>query len=433
MSVHYTAMDRPLSEILTDLPDGVDRLTLCGPYGTTAWLRAYLAEGERGGFEVEARRVKSDGTLHAQATGYGRRVRLTSFAEWAGLTPVAPLMARNLLASLCDLLRGAWGWAGPLPLVTPAALGQQLWRMTGGEEFAPLDAETQALIRHHSGANRQEVLTLLGLTTVPGVAYWDMRFAYGILCEHLPVGPAERLTGEPALGRVLDGLPGRSRVCYRVPRDWTHVGLLMTKHPSGGWWFPSEAGWEGETWADNSLLRQAVANGWQIAGVEGIALSEGLPCDTWARRLVRLYERERDERLRRMVRKVLICTVGSFQGRSLKRDRLIDAGDDLGPVVFEEAAGPGSSAAHPEWCAAVWDRVRYRLNRAMLAFPREELLGCYGDCLWTTRGQGLEDRGKIGDFRLKGLLSGDIRAPHSLSQLHALSKSAESAFRAREG
>ena len=156
-------------------------------------------------------------------------------------------------------------------------------------------------------------------------------------------------------------------------------------------------------------------------------MTEGRPLNTWSRRLIRVmadYESRGDAAGARAVRAILLQSIGDLHGRGRAALRVFRHADG---TREEKAFAPwsrGGPLSHPEWSAAIWARCRYRLAKALLSVPRETLLGCCVDALYLTADPGWAETGKVGEFRVKGRLSGPLPAPRTLSDLHRLADEA---------
>jgi hypothetical protein len=420
MSVVYGTLSVPLAETLARCRAG-DRVLLCGPYLPASAYREWLSDC--GDWQPRISKARSSGACEASYTRGSDRVRVTSAATWFGDEPLSPEQVRRRLNELVASLNRAFKREGRLPLVSPAVTGLTLWREMAEETYPPLSEEHQTLIRSTCGQGREEVLCPNHTETIPGFCYLDMRLAYGAFAENLPVGPAVRDTGSdvPAVGRV--------RVRFVIPRGWAHVGLLPAKaarrrltdfSPA----FPAQPGAAWEAWVDAREARLALQAGWEVRVLERLVMTEGKPLNTWARRLIALYERAAVPALARAYRAILLQSIGDLHGRGRTTERLLrfpGGGESVMPLPQARRA---ERLSHPEWTAAIWARCRYRLAAHMLTVPRETLLGCCVDAAYLTTNPGWAETGKPGGWRLKGALAGPLPAPKTLNDLHALSDQA---------
>jgi hypothetical protein len=424
--VEYRAcLPDPLPFILASLPEDTSRLVLCGPYpGEANRWRRYLSDVPPG-WQAKVKVARSNGACDAYLYAPdGRRVRVTSTAVWFGPEPLAPNVAQRLFARLQYHLKHEFHREENVPLVTPAVAGMALWRPSAGE-WPELPDDLQEKIRTTSGQARRELLTVPELQEIRGFQAWDMRFAYADFCERLPVGPAE-LEQTTDLERLP--MVGRARVDFRPSRDWAHVGILPSKEYGVGLYFPTDYRWH-TGWCDTREARLALSQGWEVRPRAVLRMQEGRPLDTWSRRLKRLWawfgEESRSVELQGAVRRILLATLGDFQGRGRLELRTMPTVRGTRVEVELEQGRAKERPSHPEWSAAIWARCRYRLARHMLTLPREIILGCHTDCIYLADDPGWGNGAAIGQLRLKGALFCSGPAPHTSGELDALKAAAD--------
>ncbi len=428
MSWHFADCTTPIAETL-QAAGTAGRIVLTGPYPEAATFRSWL-QAVPDEWEVTVRKAQSKGRCEARYRhASGRELRVTSAAVWFGAQPLAPALAQQQLRRLASRLNREFRREGTLPLVSPAVCGLTLWREEAEEVFPPLPEEQQTLIRATSGQGREELLWGKWpgherdpfVPALPGFHYWDMRLAYASVCENLPVGPAIHDNG----GEVP--LVGRVRVMAWPPLlEWDHIGLLPLKtagalRPS----FPTET-FIG--WCDAREARLAVANGWGVRVLERLVMQEGRPLNTWSRRLLRVlaeYDAAGEKGMARACRAILLQSIGDLHGRGRALEQVLRSRAGVTAVREVRQGRRAERLSHPEWTAAIWARVRYRLAKAMLEVPRADLVGCYVDCIYTAQRPPWPDRVKLGALRRKGSLLGPLPAPKTLGDLHTLAHQAE--------
>lgn len=359
------------------------------------------------------------------------------FNEEAG--PLECEYAMNRLAvMLADSFRGA------VPLATPAMTGLDLWDRTVKYEYAPIPEDVRMLIHGTTGQGRIQICPPTR-ETIPALYHLDARLAYGAIGgDTLPVLFLEHDYSD----EFLDYRPARYRIHFRVPRGWHHVGIFGVRTDEGGWRYPDQPGEEGSCWAEGCEVMLALRQGWGVAIRERLIFSTAnqRPLDTWRLKLIAMRDGT-GGLIDGALRSILLHGIGAFARRERAEVRLV-ANDDVdqwvqrstddGEVVGEQLVGdtwhikvrrPLSSWSarytHPEWSAHVWARMRCRVlsgpnGTGVLNLPRENVLAIETDGLYLTEDPGWTDRGKPGDFRIKGYAGGPISTPRSWGDLHSL-------------
>lgn len=382
--------------------------------------------------------------------------------NWLG-EGAEPEAAQLAISTLDDCFRRGYG--KPLGR-TPGMTGALAWKRTSGQGWEPLPVEQQALLQDTTGQGRFEACPVV--ETLPGLVCLDLRLAYAASAISIKGGRAWRYEKRPAGGWAETGqkwcLPGfrdydpaRYLVRFRVPGDWSHVGILPA-HGKGGWKWPSAPGEEAEDWADSREISLAVDCGWQVEIIERfICEPEGKyyaqPLRAWAERLLRIRERlmegageETRPLYKRAIRNVILQSIGIFAVRPKVETRQVGSREDLsehelaeetyrelpdGTIEFEDyAASPRvAPLLHREFAAAVWADTRVRLlkqNAAIggakvttgaLLLPREQVVGFGLDCVYTTHNPSWPDDDREGRFRVKEYLPGPLPAPRNRVEL----------------
>lgn len=430
---------------------GCRTVYLCGPRPAEGWRAwAYTGLGERWDGDGHYLEAAAAPVLRYRSRLTGEPIELYAASQWFGDVGAADTaLAASAWRYLGELVHRTF--AGGTLLATPATTGRDLFLRTiqHGREWPVLSADTQELIREHSGQGRVEVLTPAA-EELPGLVEYDGRLMYAALCAELPAGEPTRDTVPEFAGYQR----GRYLVRVTVPRDWgERFGLLGVKDgPSGGWRYPRGAGEVFTTWVDGAELALALQAGWYCRILERLLfppLRGTGPLDTWAAKLVRLRDaaraggRPEGELVARAVRALLLHGIGAFQGRPhlvthhlpLERAAEVPASAvaprvDGDQVIWGEETGQRWAAlAHPEWCAAVWARARVRLLRGplgsgVLQRSAGEVVGFRTDAVYLTHRQGWEDDGRPGRLRLVRELDGAVWPwPTTNGELLALRRS----------
>lgn len=407
-------------ELLTQLPEAVERVYLVGPRPTTPVtypggegeaMRLWFLEeipgwGPQGGGHYfpdsgapmgywERHRPESE--LH------GRQLVVTMAHDWFGQSPYTVAEAASAWAVLRVRIRAAFG-EGAILMTTPATTGRDLWRRSIGLDknrqpkvYPVLSAELRELIQSTTGQGRREVIAE-GPQEIGEFVQYDMRFAYSALSWGMPVGePTMVTTGmwDAADAKQRDRyIRGRGRwlVTATVPHDWRHIGIL----PAPGrpeWAYPRTPGQTFTSWVTGTELELALAHGWAVTVHEGMHFRDENPLNNWRDKLVPMYrDAEASEwgrenpRLSKLVRNALrnlvLMTIGAFATRTHMVTRHAPYTDEAAARIpdtspariiggkFWEWQEEGRRSEwtkrldHPEWAAEMWGRCRGRLLSA---------------------------------------------------------------------
>jgi hypothetical protein len=336
----------------------------------------------------------------------------------------------------------------PDHLQRPGQTGMYLLEKMGAD-LTPLPKDLQQLITATSCQHRIELFPHEG--ELPGLHYYDGRAMYLGCCAGLGIAGGRYARYEKGSwpgDQINPEERGRAKVWFMVPYGWSHVGLLPVAHEVAGWDWPNEPGTRWLTWADLSELRFAAAMGWGIWVVEKIVWPEARPLDLWAQRLSRLYRQakeNRDEPLAGCYRSIALHTIGRFHNLGFRdARRVVTPGDEAATFENTERVSadgihikervavekpPGE--CHPEWSAAIWAKTHLRVAKALMAVPRESVVGVRGDAIYltqdaeqtwqpTVRPDAWKDDGSVGQFRLKGKVEGPLPAPRAWRDLEGL-------------
>lgn len=369
----------------------------------------------------------------------GRRVQIRRAAEWIGERDVTPDAARTAWRALAAVLAGAFDGAPVLD--SPSATGSELWlrSIPEGVEIPRVSDDVAELIRSTSGQGRVELRQLDG-DTLPALHYFDGRLAYAACLRELGTGatvldfPAR--TTYAAVAELLPYVRARFDVEFRAPAGWSHVGLLPEMTGAGQWHYPTR----GRSWVDAVEADLAHREGWSLTVRRAVVFDKARPLDGWAGRLVKAREAvagwsaehaDTGELVARMLRAVLIQTIGALHSRGRDVTRVTDApmrdrrdGERVERLtdslwVLRRRAEPTArqlDVMHPELSAQVYGRARARLLRApgntgALAVDGADVLAFRTDALYLTRRPAWLDDGKVGRYALKGTLPTPVPNP----------------------
>lgn len=378
---------------------------------------------------------------------------------------------------------------------SPAATGMQLWAQSLPRNLEPevLPDDIAEEIHATSGQHHIEhlvegpgyiehdlcvpLMRQVRGEQMQGFSYVDGRFMYAACGYNLGVGPARRMRGPDAQElwlsedrrdrRIGQFIPARYLVRVRVPKDWTHLGILPLKHTTESgqltWVYPNRPGAVFDTWAGNEELRLVEEFGWTIEKIhEAIVFRdkrpaqhgearevEARPLDTLCKRLVKARESVEDigrnqgynpavvDAASGAIRQILLQTIGNFNSRGRSSTVTVNSAWDVpqeyahtleqigeNKFKYQEPAPLTEKQKpfyHPELAAQVWSRARARVlhgamangkKRGALHVDPKTLIGINGDALYTTslplwslpESKGGLDDGKVGRLRLKGYL-----------------------------
>lgn len=341
---------------------------------------------------------------------------------------------------------------------TPSTTFKHLWTQgnhVAKKQFPPLSDDIRALIHQNAGQGRIEYFPDNCKGRAPGLFYYDGIFMYAALTGELPTEVAAHDT-EPVYAGYT---PARYRIKYRVPADWQHIGLFMTKRDGAdwrdkdGWWYPGagQAGQEFETWVDGAELHVALnlpagMPRWDITILERILFKPwkesrvNKPLETITRKMIEIRaaldnDKRQDSKhapiydlARGAVRNILLHGIGSFNRENKVKTYLLMPGEqppvqltrkaeynvlDDGRQVINvpEDAAP-DEMMHPEFSAAVWARARARVTKAALSVDYSELVTIRTDAIAVkSRQEHLETGEKPGQFRRKWAVEKPLVCP----------------------
>ena len=423
-------------------------------------LVAGLAEVSRAWFEdVQAQGWVLSHFVMEQRTATVRQGDRSIEIRMAGTTFFKGCDGLDTVVRAWKALRQIVGRYGDgLPLLgSPGTIGLYLL-----ERLLPRNArypvqreEIRRLLYTHSPQPRKECVTLPDLERVPAFHYLDGRWMYAAcLAYSYPVGEPTR----DSRSEFETYRPGWYRITATVPVDWQHVGLLPVPGERLGsekpWVWPAAPGTAlPDLWVSEPELRLALEQGWQCAIHERLLFAGQKELRTWLERLVKM--RTDADRLppdlcppvRGAIREILLHAVGHWHMQAWEEERTVslEEWERLAPTLsvdeqmsgYQREGGLMSYLAQrplagqeikwlrPEWSAYVWAYCRVLMTSRLLSLPRETILGCNTDAIYTTFDPGWPDDETPGQFRSKGWLAGPLPAPHTEDDLYHLKTQAE--------
>ncbi|MFJ5122924.1 hypothetical protein [Kitasatospora sp. NPDC088548] len=400
----------------------------------------------------------------------GPVTEIRSMGEWFDPDGADVVTCRQAFTLLWQALRRHWDDA--VLMGSPSQTGRDLWSRTipttgkwaGG--YPVLSEELRGLLHATGGQGRTELILPPRVPEqLPALVEYDRTFAYAKHLWKSPVGVPRRITaagfaamtGQEQVKALMSCSHWNIRVT--VPQGWNHVGLLPA--PVTGdraWIYPSEPGATFTTWAGGAEVHLALSNHlmpWKVEILGGLLFEDGKPLDEWGKRLksawadlTNLSKLHGDERQRqaaylasRAVRSVLLFGLGGFA----QRPRLVSGTTALGEALpagveilgqddtvttWQRQAGFSRDPnAHPEWAAYVWSGARaalldmkYRQGKEVVGYAgalhaRPGSVVYFGtDGIALTERQPWPYRGEVGDYLLKGHLTGPVEHPTSQEQ-----------------
>jgi hypothetical protein len=453
-----------LADLLeTALRHGAQRVFLVGPSPTKPARPVRDALGNK--WLLRATPGWTPGTHYLHSTlpvgrfthdATGAKVQLRRAAEWFGEGDYSATDARTAWSLTLHVHRRVFGERAGLH-DSPAATGLDAWArsLPHDVDVPQLDDDTAHLVRSTSPQHRIELLRH-DRAQLPGFFYLDGRMMYAALTRELGVAPVTYLAGRDAQERSEADPYARARylVRFRVPGDWSHVGLFMVKDDAGAWHAPREPRATGETWCDAAELHLARQQGWNVDVREALVFSKGRPLDTWTDRVrrARRFAGEVDapqlvrDLARGALRNTLLHGIGAFHSTGREVTRVyasamdapagaVPAGDLYVAREHAPLVGRNAQLRHPEWSSQVWGRAHARLldsptavkgtRAGALHVPFTDVLGMRGDALYLACQPVWPDDGKEGRLRPKGALRERVAAPTTPAQLNELRARAE--------
>lgn len=317
-------------------------------------------------------------------------------------------------------------------LTTPARTGMDLLRrkLPYGAKYEDLPPEVENIIMSQFGQARTELFHH-GREVVDNLHNYDGRWMYASCCRHMPVGGVVH----DDLDRFEPYVPGFYRVEARVPHNWNHIGLLPVREGNRAV-YPNKPGTSFESWCSHRQLQLALSHQWEICCIEerilwpdtharGMKIGQD-PLRHWMETLVKLREEmanEYDEPIRSFLRDGFRSLLNQPIGRLHMGKRKVDVytqnyAEDPGEGAhlveeFEDGSCHYQKNGEltnyqrenfkPHWALAIWTMAQWKVTRAALQVPYDQLVSIRTDGIWTTCQCGFDDTGKPGCFREKPL------------------------------
>lgn len=317
-------------------------------------------------------------------------------------------------------------------LSTPARTGMDLLRrkLPYGVKYADLPDEVERIVMTQFGQARTELFDH-GRELVENLHNYDGFWFYAACCRHMPVG---KIIHDQKDG-YLPYITGLYRVTAIVPDDWNHIGLLPVRQGDKTV-YPNDPNGCFSSWCSHRDVALAREYGWDIQIQERILWPEtqarGLkigqdPLRHWMETLVLLRETislQYEEPIRGMLRDAFRSLLNMTIGRLHMAGRTVD----VYTADFSEDPGEGTHLAEeyadgsfryeknqdlnayqkegfkPHWALECWSQAKWKVTKAALEVPFDQLVSIRTDGLWTTCKADFVDTGKPGCFREKDLV-----------------------------
>ncbi len=329
--------------------------------------------------------------------------------------------------------------SGQIPAMsTPGQSGLRLLEtcLPAGFNFTPPDAPLCELIRANTPQARKEILKA-SIDDIRGssFSYLDARWAYAACAKiELPGELQIHYVADQRAQMRFSQLPfdtrywkGWARAIVTSPSDWRGPGLVPVKLPSGRYTWPNDLLGE-EVVITAREAEEADRLGWIVDVREAWKFSIVRPLRVWAEKLIDMRELESDQYYRSAIRNIMLNAIGAMYSDSFSREggvsfgqfaekaetmtraqRLsaVRVGDQMRYVERVQKEGQLLNYYMPHWVAYIWAECRVRLAREMMKYDPQQIIGCNLDAVYLQGESFGEDDGKIGTFRLKGILRAD--------------------------
>lgn len=242
-------------------------------------------------------------------------------------------------------------------------------------------------------------------------------------------------------------------VDFSIPDDWSHIGIIPVHNEEMRWFWPAQAGESfQDVWVSAPELQVAFVNGWKFKIKHRLLWSskDKRPLDNWRNHIIRMRDEETanlvepiKSHVRAALRDMCLKAIGKMASVKdedvylMSEDQFADEFEDLdketrasveridnGQVSIRKKKAKSSFRemfTHPELSSYVWSRNRAVLTKLMLQIPRDQLIACRVDGIYTTDKDFLTRLKHTQQFRLKGEHKGKaIKYPESVSDLSVL-------------
>jgi hypothetical protein len=321
-------------------------------------------------------------------------------------------------------------------LSTPARTGMDLLRrkLPYGVKYEDLPEDVERIVMTQFGQARTELFDH-GRELVENLRNYDGLWMYASCCRHMPVGRCVHDFQDLYTPYVT----GLYRLEAQIPDDWAHIGLLPVRENDKTVW-PNEPGTVVHSWCSHRDVQLAIDYGWKILFIwervlwpetqaRGLKIGQD-PLRHWMETLVLLRETitlQYEEPIRGMLRDAFRSLLNMTIGRLHMAGRTVDVWtqdwkEDPGENAYLSKDQPydGSGITHyekqedlnayqkegfkPHWALEVWNQAKWKVTKAALEVPFDQLVSIRTDGLWTTCKADFQDTGKPGCFREKNLV-----------------------------
>jgi hypothetical protein len=442
-------MPREAATLAGILETGSRNIGLCGPL--TGLPDGFARAAASAGVRVESMK-SAEGVILVLPDGVKLYVREAS--DWFGDAALDVETCRTAWGALLELLKLHTGlennrWLMPLP--TPALTGRAFFQtyMPHDMLFQRLTPEQRKIIMSPTPErgwrtfapeqHRSEKFRTGGV--LPGCWRFDHRHFYRTLgvAISLPEGGIEEQLG----GEFRPFKPAWYEVEARVPDEWRHIGLVA----ADGQWI-REPGRTFAAWVAEPEARLLFnfAETWRpiVKRRLAFALKDGSDRQGLKVAVAKIAAIERDGEhipgIRYACRAILHNGIGSLHPAYQPRREEIHEHDDerlaaaraagaklrrnlkrlaYWIVEYPERKDEARDEA-PQIAAHLWSEARRRVACAMLAIPFDDLVGVFGDQLYTTCPHEFPSHGVETAFRQTGFTPGPLRAPKSVAEMRGL-------------
>jgi len=249
---------------------------------------------------------------------------------------------------------------------------------------------------------------------------YDARVAFLSHARHMPVYfPGDRDAWLHDTGNeYVGGREAWYKVSFEVPAKWDKIGLVPASYLDLGvqntYLYPHVPGDKGKRWLHCSEVRLLREYEWHHIIHERALFApqshKGAdPLRLWQERLATALDGcetdlKRWKWLRVALRRIALDTIGGFLKDGKAGGGMVMTNEGWGPAEAKHVYGTMLRYHMPQFNCAITARTRAAVTRMALKVPRGQLIKIVGDAIHTTERQDwIEDTGKVGSYRLKGI------------------------------